>query len=116
MNKIQPLDQVGSIVASALNRTAKIRKNFESFFIETMILILTIYGKLNFLSMARHGESCESRFRQNFKKKFDWCAFNMGMLLEESGHRIAIAGQRRNSVAELSEDDRQTVGFLIRIS
>lgn len=91
MNKIQPLDQVGSIVASALNRTAKIRKNFESFFIETMILILTIYGKLNFLSMARHGESCESRFRQNFKKKFDWCAFNMGMLLEESGHRIAIA-------------------------
>ena len=25
-------------------------------------------------------------------------------------------GQRRNSVAELSEDDRQTVGFLIRIS
>lgn len=91
MNKIQPLDQVVSIVASALNRTAKIRKNFESFFIETMILILTIYGKLNFLSMARHGESCESRFRQNFKKKFDWCTFNMGMLLEESGHRIAIA-------------------------
>lgn len=91
MNKIQPLDQVQSIVASALNRTAKIRKNFESFFIETMILILTIYGRLNFLSMARHGESCESRFRQNFKKRFDWCAFNMGMLLEESGHRIAIA-------------------------
>lgn len=91
MNKIQPLDQVQSIVASALNRTANIRKNFESFFIETMILILTIYGRLNFLSMARHGESCESRFRQNFKKRFDWCAFNMGMLLEESGHRIAFA-------------------------
>lgn len=91
MNKIQPLDQVRSIVASALNRTAKVRKNFESFLIETMILILTIYGKLNFLSMARHGGSCESRFRQNFKKKFDWCAFNKGMLLERSGHRTAIA-------------------------
>lgn len=91
MSKIQPLDQVSEIVASALNRTAKIRKNFESFFIETMILILTIYGRLNFLSMARHGDSCESRFRQNFKKKFDWCAFNGGMLLEESGHTIAIA-------------------------
>ena len=61
MNKIQPLDQVRSIVASALNRTAKIRKNFESFFTETMIL--TIYGRVNFLSMARHGDSCESRFR-----------------------------------------------------
>ena len=91
MNKIQPLDQVKSIVASALNRTAKVRKNFESFFIETMILILTIYGRLNFLSMARHGDSCESRFRQNFKKKFDWCAFNSGMLLADDGHRTAIA-------------------------
>jgi len=42
MNKIQPLGQVRSIVASALNQTAKIRKNFESFFIETMFLILLI--------------------------------------------------------------------------
>ena len=91
MNKIQPLDQVRSIVATALNRTAKVRKNFESFFIETMILILTIYGRLNFLSMSRHGDSCESRFRQNFKRKFDWCGFNSGMLLADSGHRVAIA-------------------------
>lgn len=91
MNKFQPLDQVRSIVATALNRTAKVRKNFESFFIETMILILTIYGRLNFLSMARHGGSCESRFRQNFKKKFDWCAFNSNMLLADNVHRIAIA-------------------------
>lgn len=91
MNKIQPLDQVSSIVASALNRTAKVRKNFESFFIETMILILTIYGKLNFLSMSRHGDSCESRFRQNFKRKFDWCGFNSGMLLADNGHRVAVA-------------------------
>ena len=30
--------------------------------------------------------------------------------------RSGNAGQRRNSVAGLSEDDRQTVGFLIRIS
>lgn len=91
MNKIQPLDQVRTIVASALNRTTKVRKNFKSFFIETIILILTIYGRVNFLSMARHGDSCESRFRQNFKKKFDWCAFNEAMLIEESGRRIAIA-------------------------
>ena len=91
MNKFQPLDQVRSIVASALNRSAKVRKNFESFLIETMILILTIYGRLNFLSMSRHGDSSESRFRQNFKKRFDWCAFNSGMLLPDDGHRVAIA-------------------------
>lgn len=91
MNKIQPLDQIKTIVASALNQTAKVRKSFESFFIETMILILTIYGRVSFLSMARHGDSCESRFRQNFKKKFDWCGFNSGMLLADDGHRVAIA-------------------------
>ena len=54
-------------------------------------MILTIYGKLNFLSMSRHGDSCESRFRQNFKRKFDWCGFNSGMLLADNGHRVAIA-------------------------
>lgn len=91
MNKIQPLDQVRSIVAFALNQSTKVRKTFESFFIETMILILTMYGKLNFLSMSRHGDSCESRFRQNFKKKFDWCAFNSNMQLRDDGHTIAIA-------------------------
>ena len=91
MNKIQPLDQVRTIVASALNRAAKVRKNFESFLTETMILILTIYGRLSCLSMARYGGSCESRFRQNFKREFYWCAFNSGMPLEEAGHRCAIA-------------------------
>lgn len=87
----QPLDQVSSIVASALNPNAKIRKSFKSFIIETMILILTTYGKINFLSLARHGKSCDSRFRQNFKKKFDWCGFNSGMLLEAAGHVTAVA-------------------------
>lgn len=58
---------------------------------ETMVLILTMYGKMNFLSMARHGDSCESRFRHNFKKKLDWCAFNSCMLIEREGRIAAIA-------------------------
>lgn len=91
MNIIQPLDQVSSIVASALNLSAKVRKNFEDFLKETMILVLSTYGKLNFLSLARHSESCESRFRQNFKKKFDWCGFNSHMLLDNGSGTVAIA-------------------------
>ena len=82
MNIFQPLDQVSSIIASALNANAKIRKSFKSFIIETMSLILTTYGRINFLSLARHGKSCESRFRQNFKKEFDWCGFNSALTLE----------------------------------
>lgn len=91
MSKNQPLDQVSLIVESALNQTANVRKNFKSFFIETMILILTIYGRVNFMSLSRHGDSCESRFRQNFKRKFDWCAFNSAMLLDTNNHKVAIA-------------------------
>lgn len=91
MNIIQPLDHVSSIVAYALNHIANVRKNFKDFFIETMILILTTYGKLNFLALARHAKSCESRFRQNFKRKFDWCGFNSGMLLESGSNTVAIA-------------------------
>ncbi len=53
MNKIQPLDQVRSIVASALNQATKVRKNFQDFFIETMLLILTICGKLNFCAIVK---------------------------------------------------------------
>lgn len=90
-NMIQPLDQVRSIVASALNSTAKIRKSFKTFFIETMILILSTYGKMNFLQLARHSDSCESRFRQNFKKKFDWCGFNMRMCHKQKDAKGAIA-------------------------
>lgn len=86
----QPLDQVRLIAASALNPDTKIRKNFKSFIIETMILILTIYGRINFLSLPRHGKSCESRFRQNFEQKFDWCAFNGGMLPDAHGHVTAV--------------------------
>ena len=54
MNKIQTLGQVRSIVASALNRSVKLTKIFEKFLIETMILIMTKYGRVHFLLMARY--------------------------------------------------------------
>ena len=41
--------------------------------------------------MARCGRSCESRFRQNFRKSFDWLSFNQSFLESAKGHRIAIA-------------------------
>lgn len=56
-----------------------------------MELILTHTGRLNFTQMARCGRSCESRFRQNFRKSFDWLSFNRSFLESTKGHRIAIA-------------------------
>ena len=89
--KIKPLTQLRELIAAALKSPTNLRKSIQSFFIETMELILTHTGRLNFTQMARCGRSCESRFRQNYKKPFDWLLFNRSFLESTKGHRIAIA-------------------------
>lgn len=66
-------------------------KFFQSFFIETMQLYLTIQGRVNFTQLARFGRSCESRFRQNFRKSIDWIAFNRTFLTDDNDRLWAIA-------------------------
>ena len=87
----QPLDQLTKIISNALNDGAKLRKNFETFFIEAMILFISIKGRINFSQMSRYGDSCESRFRQNFKRAFDWVGYNAEFTKHTEGHRVAIA-------------------------
>ena len=36
------------------------------------------------MQMSRFGDSCESRFRQNFQRKFDWVGYNSGF----TSHRL----------------------------
>ena len=79
------------MISKVLSGQTNLSKSFQSFFIETMELILTHTGRLNFTQMARCGRSCESRFRQNFRKSFDWLSFNRSFLESTKGHRIAIA-------------------------
>ena len=89
--KTKPLTQLRELIASALKSQTNLSKSFQTFFIETMELILTHTGRFNFTQMARCGRSCESRFRQNFKKSFDWLSFNRSFIESTKGHRIAIA-------------------------
>lgn len=89
--KTKPLTQLRELIASALKSQTNLSKSFQTFFIETMELVLTHTGRLNFTQMARCGRSCESRFRQNFRKSFDWLSFNRSFLESTKGHRIAIA-------------------------
>jgi len=89
--KMQPLDQLREIIENALSGVTNLRKNFVSFFIETMILYLSISRRVNFSQLSRFGKSCESRFRQNFNKKFDWVEFNSKFTTYTDGHRRAIA-------------------------
>ncbi len=89
--KIKPLTQLREMLSKALSGQTNLNKSIQSFFIETMELILTHKGRLNFTQMARCGRSCESRFRQNFKKAFDWFKFNKSFLESAKGRCIAIA-------------------------
>ena len=67
----QPLDQLTKIIKDALIGTANLRKSFETFFITTSILFLSMTKRKNYTQMALFSDCCESRFRQNFQKKFD---------------------------------------------
>ena len=89
--KIKPLIQLREMIAAALSSMTNLSKTFEKFIIDTMQLFLTSSGRMNFTQMARCSSSCESRFRQNFKKPFDWLSFNRHFLSPMMGHRIAIA-------------------------
>lgn len=86
-----PLDQLTEVIKDAFNGVAKITKSFQTFFIETMILYLGIPKRIKFTQMSRFGDSCESRFRQNFRKGFDWVGYNSGFTSHMKEHRIALA-------------------------
>ena len=90
MTKTKPLIQLREMIAAALSSMTNLGKSFRTFIIETMELYLTSYGRMNFTQMARCSHSCESRFRQNFKKTSDWLSFNHHFLSPMMGHRIAI--------------------------
>ena len=89
--KINVLTQLRDVIEALLVRQANLHKPFRNFIIETMILYITMLGKVNFTSMARISDSCESRFRQNFKQSFDWLGFNAQFTADREGHRKAIA-------------------------
>lgn len=74
------------------NSSTKLRKNFKTIIIETLILYMVIPSRINFLQLGRYSESCEQRFRQNFAKEFDWLTFNINLSKRIlSGQRKAIA-------------------------
>ncbi|MBQ9185847.1 MAG: hypothetical protein IJ151_08270 [Bacteroidales bacterium] len=89
--KINVLTQLREVIEALLIRQANLHKPFRKFIIETMILYIVMLGKVNYTSIARISDSCESRFRQNFKQSFDWLGFNMQFTERMSDQRKAIA-------------------------
>ena len=89
--EIQPLDQLTKIINDALNGTAKLHKSSKTFFVTTSILFLSMTKRKYVTQMALFSDCSESRFRQNFRKKFDWGRYNLAYCREKLRHRIAIA-------------------------
>ena len=69
----------------------------------------------NFTQVALFSDCCESRFRQNFRKKFDWVRYNLAYCKEKLRHRIAIAIAPSNipksRIEYLYHDEKQFTGL-----
>lgn len=89
--KINVLTQLREVIETALSGQTNLRKSFRNFFIGTMILHIVMRGRINYTSMARVGDSCESRFRQNYRRVFDWLGYNIQFAAGMLAQRIAIA-------------------------
>ena len=79
-----------SVVSSALN-CLSINKWRRDFLIEIFMLYLIIPGRINFKQMSRYSKHCEQRFRNQFKEKFDFMAFNTSLIKPCISKRIAIS-------------------------
>lgn len=106
---INPLEQVRNLCATALRSQKSVKASFVSFFMDAMVGVLTISGRMHFLQLARYCKSCEQRFRQNFRKTFDWIAFNRFFVDKHPGHRYAIAIDPR--IEFLFRDAKQLTGL-----
>ncbi len=100
MMTVKLLTQLREIVSKALSSQTNIGKSFRTFFIETMELYLTNKGHINFTTMAKLGRSCESRFRQNFRKAFDWLIHQRCQGLCSAGKHQSFRRLDKNPAAQ----------------
>lgn len=80
-----------ALINNMLDKLANINQWRRSFFLETLLLFMTIHGKINFLQLARYGKFKEQRYRQQFEKTFDFLEFNKELTISEGSGRYAIA-------------------------
>lgn len=79
------------LISSMIDKLPNINLWRRSFLIETLILFMSIRGRINFLQLARYGKHKEQRYRQQFEKPFDFLSFNKEFTLSQGSGRYAIA-------------------------
>src|SRR6056297_375440 len=78
-------------IHNMLDKLPNINQWRRSFFLETLLLFVSIRGKINFLQLARYGKFKEQRYRQQFEKTFDFLQFNKELTISQGSGRYAIA-------------------------
>ena len=78
-------------IDSVLSKMSNINYWRKEFLTETLILFLSIKGRINFLQLGRFGKHKEQRYRQQFEKPFDFLTFNKELTLSQGSGRYAIA-------------------------
>ena len=79
------------LISKYLCRINKINKARKDFFISTLVLFLSIKGKINFLQLARHSNHGEQMYRIQFEKQFDFMNFNKEIIQDNFSDKRAIA-------------------------
>ena len=79
-----------SLMGAILEKMVGINKWQKVFFMEVTMLFLTIRGKINFTQMGRYSSSPEVRFRNMFKKVFDFVSFNSLFITEHCGDVLKL--------------------------
>lgn len=82
---------IKSLIYSALGNCLTLNKPRRDFFIEIMILFLSIKDKINFYQLGRFGKFGEQRYRQQFEKQFNFLNFNKNITISHGSGRFAIA-------------------------
>ena len=80
-----------ALISNIIDKLSNINQWRRDFLIETLILFMSIRGRINFLQLARYGKHKEQRYRQQFEKPFDFLAFNKELTLSQGSGRYAIA-------------------------
>jgi hypothetical protein len=85
------MTELKTTITAILDKMSEVKKPQRDFLIRTLILFLSIRGRINFLQLARHseGEYVESTYRGQFEQFFDFAQFNTHLTKTYgSGHFI----------------------------
>lgn len=84
------MKELKATIGAILGKMPNLNKSRKEFLSHTLLLFLSIRGRINFLQLARHSDKyVESSFRNNFEVPFDYGLFNTELVMRYgSGHYV----------------------------